>query len=285
MQLAPLPALQLAYDVAGAAGSPVLLIMGFCVPGRAWRLQTPALASQHRVAWFDNRGVGGSGSPEGPWSMTDMAADALALLDHLGWQRAHVVGVSMGGMIAQHLALRAPERLHSLSLIATHAGGLRALLPTAAGARRFLATSVGTPKQRLDQLQKLLFPADFLATCERDWLRQVMLNDFGQPVPMASRRRQFAAIRGHRSDDQLHQLKAMPTLLVRPGQDQLIQPQQSDRLARLLPHARVLRFDQAGHGVIRQCADALNRELLGWFAQAEAAGAPPLKTASASSRP
>ena len=268
MQRATIGSSHLAFDVAGESGDPVLLIMGFCVPGRAWRLQVPTLARHHRVAWFDNRGVGGSGSPEGPWSMSDLANDARALLDHLGWDRAHLVGVSMGGMIAQHLALAAPDRLSSLSLIATHAGGLRALLPTAHGARRFLATSIGSPDRRLEELQRLLFPPDFLATCDRQWLRQVMINDFGEPVPRASRRRQFQAIRGHRTDRRLGELAHIPTLLVRPGLDQLVRPRQTDRLARLMPHARVVRFDEAGHGVIRQCADALSQALLARFASA-----------------
>ena len=270
MRQTTLGATTMAFDVAGESGSPVLLIMGYCVPGHAWRLQAPTLSKYHRVAWFDNRGVGGSRSPKGPWSMADLAGDASSLLDHLGWDKAHVVGVSMGGMIAQHLALADPSRLLSLTLIATHAGGLRALRPSLRGAWRLLGTAVGSTGQRLRSLERLLFPEEFLATCDRAWLREVMVNDFGEPVPVASRRDQLAAIRGHRTAHRLAELRDLPTLLVRPGRDLLIRPKQSDRLAKLLPTAQVLRFDASGHGIIRQCAEPLNRALLEHFAAADA---------------
>jgi len=269
MQQAEFGRIRLSYDVAGDGGSPVLLIMGYCVPGSAWRLQVPTLSTHHQVAWFDNRDVGGSRAPAGPWSMADLAGDARALLDHLGWSRAHVVGVSMGGMVAQHLALANPDRLVSLSLVATHAGGVRAMLPSARGALRFAGTAVGSTRRRMRNLERLLFPDDFLATCDRRWLREVMINDFGEPVPAGTRRDQLAAIRGHETASRLAELGGLPTLLVRSGRDLLIRPREVDRLARLLPHAKVMRFDAAGHGVIRQCADALNTAMLAHFAASD----------------
>ncbi|MCA9537524.1 MAG: alpha/beta fold hydrolase, partial [Myxococcales bacterium] len=134
---------ELAYEVAGAAGSPVLLIMGFSVPGRAWSGQVPALAERHRVAWFDNRGVGNTQARPGWYSMRLLADDARRLLDHLDWPTAHIVGVSMGGMIAQELAVTVPDRVRSLTLIATHAGGVRARTPTWRGLMRFAGVTLG----------------------------------------------------------------------------------------------------------------------------------------------
>lgn len=269
MQLAHTHQSTLAYERAGDRGSPVLLIMGYCVPGKAWRFQVPALAERHQVAFFDNRGVGDSGHPALPWRMADMAGDALALMDHLQWPRAHIVGVSMGGMIAQELALARPDRVRSLSLIATHAGGLGAQLPTWPGLVRFAGTSVGSRASQLSRLKRLLFPPEFLESCDQAWLDDVMAHDFGRPIAPRTRRGQLVAVTLHDTAARLGRLAELDVLLIRPGRDLLVRPEQSDRLARLMPHARMVRLDEAGHGLIRQCAQQVNEALLGHFARAD----------------
>lgn len=263
---------RIAYRVDGDRGSYVLLVMGFAMPGRAWQFQVPALSERHRVITFDNRGAGASDVPRGPYSMQGFAADAVALLDHLGVDAAHVVGVSMGGMIAQELALQSPKRVRSLTLIATHAGGFRALLPRPRGLGYFVAAQLGSREKRGHALAQLLFPPDFLATCDRSWLHRTLTQDLGTPPSAAARRAQFAAIFGHRTAARLHRLANLPVLLVRPHHDLLIRPTQTDRLHRALPHARVLHLP-GGHGVIRQLPDVLNAAMLDHFATAEGAPA------------
>lgn len=103
------------YDVAGD-GEPLLMIMGFAADARTWVLQTPAFSQHYRCVMPNNRGVGGSTLPGGECTLDELAMDSLAVLDDLGIDRAHVLGVSMGGAIAQHLALKAPERVRSLVL-------------------------------------------------------------------------------------------------------------------------------------------------------------------------
>src|SRR4051812_40742140 len=97
-------------------GPAVLLVMGLGLPGDAWWRTVPVLARTHRVVTFDNRGVGRSPQPAGPLTIASMAADAVSVLDAAGLARAHVYGISMGGMIAQELALGFPERVASLVL-------------------------------------------------------------------------------------------------------------------------------------------------------------------------
>src|SRR5467141_1567105 len=103
------------YQDAGE-GEPVVLIMGYGGDHTAWALQMSAFSASHRVIAFDNRGVGRSDAPDQPYTIRMMAADTLGLMDALGIAGAHVVGVSMGGMIAQELALAHPDRVRSLHL-------------------------------------------------------------------------------------------------------------------------------------------------------------------------
>jgi len=112
--------IQMFYQDVGE-GDPLLLIMGFGGDHLAWALQMADFAARHRVIAFDNRGVGQTDSPDQPYTMRMMAGDALGLMDALGVDSAHVLGVSMGGMIAQELVLARPERVRSLHLACTFA--------------------------------------------------------------------------------------------------------------------------------------------------------------------
>jgi 3-oxoadipate enol-lactonase len=258
---------RIAFDVIGSVGPRVLLLMGFGMRGDMWQPQIEALREDHQLCIIDNRGVGGSECPPERWSMADMAEDARRVLDHLGWRRAHVVGVSMGGMIAQELALAHPERVLSLSLIATHAGGPLAWVPTFQGIRCFLRAQTGDPDRRLRALQDLLYPPEFTARYDSKRLAERMRRA-GRRAPIASLRSQLRAVIGHDTRSRLHRLR-MPALVVRPGADILVRPRACDRLAARIPHARVLRLDDAGHGAIFQSARAINPALREHFRAAE----------------
>ena len=110
-------------------GPPILFIMGFLARSDAWRQQIISLSERWRCIIFDNRGVGESADARPAASMQELAEDALAVLNHAGCARAHIVGISMGGMIAQRLTLMAPERVQSLALLVTHPGGFFRALP------------------------------------------------------------------------------------------------------------------------------------------------------------
>jgi pimeloyl-ACP methyl ester carboxylesterase len=267
MQHAELDDIRLAFDTAGDAGSPVLLIMGYGVPGKAWVHQIPELSEHHRVIWYDHRGCGATVAAPGAYTMHRLATDARNLLDHLGHERAHIVGVSMGGMVTQHLALEYPERVQTLTLVATHAGGgLRNKFPPTRGLVRFLQANTGlTRRKRLHHLERLLFPDPFLDACDRKWLEEVLLRDFGEEIPLKFRLSQMAAVMRHDTRDRLHALGRFPTLVVRPDLDILVDPAENDRLARLIPGARLVSFPEAGHGIVRQSHVELNALLLQHF--------------------
>lgn len=261
----------MAYGTTGEGRTPVLLVMGYTVPGSAWVHQIPALAQHHRVAWYDHRGCGDTRADPGAYTMALLAGDAQRLLDHLGWESAHLVGVSMGGMVSQELALGCPERVRSLALIATHAGGLRSGIPPVAGVAGFLRANIGPRSERMRNLERLLFPDAFLASCDRHWLAEILENDFGRPIHPKYRLSQMAAVMRHDTRNRLDRLDGIPTLVVKPALDKLVSPEACEHLCWRIPGARLEVYPDAGHGVIRQCAADLNRDLLDHFAAADAA--------------
>lgn len=271
------------YFSAGERGPAVLLVMGLGMRGELWRPQVEGLRATHRVAWFDHRGVGESGpAPSRRLRTGDLATDALRVVDALDataraagdetlrWERFHVVGVSMGGMVAQELALRAPGRVKSLTLIATFAGGpVHARLPPLTGLRAFVTANLARgPEARLRALQTLLYPPEFLATTDRAALRSRMRAQLTGKVARETVLGQLHAVFRHDTLDRLAQLD-MPMLVVRPGRDVLVRPTHSDVLLAHLPQARRLDLPDAGHGVIFQRAADVNAAIASLIADAE----------------
>jgi 3-oxoadipate enol-lactonase len=272
-QMAALRGIEVAYARSGEHGTPVVLIMGYGMSGSAWRLQVPTLARRHRVLTFDNRGAGATRAQAGLFSMRLLAEDTGALMDHVGFEHAHVVGISMGGMIAQEFALRFRSRVRSLTLIATHAGGLRNAIPPMKGLQLFMKAQRHQGAERVAAVERLLFPPEYLESCDRARLREILRADFGKAPPAAMRYSQLAAVLRHRTAGRLRALEGMSTLIIRPGRDLLIHPRESDRLHALIPGARLVRYDDAGHGLLRQHSEKLAEELLAHFSAADASDA------------
>ena len=143
------------YEVHGE-GEPLLCVMGLAADTLAWTLQVPAFSERHRTVIFDNRDVGRSSQATGSYEIADMAQDALALADALELDSFHLLGVSMGGAIAQEIALAAPERIRTLTLAVTWAtgGAVERARSAPCGARALHQMS---REERVDELMLLSF--------------------------------------------------------------------------------------------------------------------------------
>ena len=245
----------ISYTQVGKTGPRVLLLMGLGMPGELWKSQVEGLREQCRLIYFDNRGVGKSDAVGSSLSMLDMATDAARVLDAAGWtSQVHLVGVSMGGMVAQELALLQPQRFATMSLVATHAGGKGALVPPMEGLLRFMAVHLGPSHKRSQSLAKLLYPPHFLQTCDLDALHRRMAIEIVPKPKLHTFRKQLAAIHNHDTRSRLPSLE-LPTLIVKPELDLLVRPAHSDGLQHPIRHPSLMSVPHAGHGRIFQCPD------------------------------
>lgn len=264
MPFAPVGKLRLRYTLCGQ-GDPVLLVMGLAMSGRGWRKQIEDLSRDFTVCAYDNRGVGDSSSPPGLYTTRALANDAFGLMDHLGWDRAHIAGISMGGMIAQHMGLMRPERVRSLALISTHMGG-RGGRPSFTGTKTFLAMQTTTGEAKLQNVSRMLFSERF-ADENQDFLR----DDFAEigsvkssPWGVAG---QLAAVLSHMSRRRLHKLRGIPTVVMTGTDDIMVRPTNSRRIAEAL-QAPLVEVPGAGHGLIIEAHPEVNSTLRDHFARA-----------------
>ncbi len=235
--------------------------MGFGMSGAAWGTLPARLAERFRVVTFDNRGTGRSEAPRGGFRVRDLADDAAAVLDALGVGRAHVFGISMGGMIAQELALRHTGRVRALALGATFASHWRSHKPALAVARDlFLVNLLSRGSRRMGRL--LVSDGFYEANREvfEAWLAQI-----GR-APRSTARRQILAIAAHEAERRLGALR-VPTLVVTGDADRLVPPENSRRLARLIPGAQLVELPGAGHGFPFERPDETVRVLTAHFAR------------------
>ena len=252
------------YDRQGQ-GSPVLLIMGYGMPGRFWASQIEALSARHEVIWFDNRGAGRTQAKPGAYTIKQMAEDAAALITHLGYASVHVAGVSMGGMIAQELALTHRAKVRSLALIATHAGGWLTGLPSRRGLTLFAKASVGSRAKRSEAFQRLIFPEHYLNQADNAGITDLLRTKVMGELPQGGRWSQLAAVVRHRTRRRLEQLRGIPTLVVLGSEDLLVRPATTRAVHKAIPGAQLRVYQGAGHGLLSQSADRLNADLITLF--------------------
>lgn len=249
----------IAYETFGKRdGEPLLLIQGLGADARGWALQRMAFGRRYRCIAPDNRGVGRSGKPPGPYDLAQMARDALAVLDAEGIESAHVIGASMGGVIAQILAVLHPERVRSLVLACTacrHHQWRREVLQS--WADRVLEGGMGALGG--DALRWLVGPR--LRKRFGMWLNLLARILVGaQPESFAA---QVQAILDTPDDLRFELVNVrMPTLVITGSQDALTPIGDAEELAELIPHARLVELRGAAHGLMVESPNAFNSAVL-----------------------
>jgi len=230
---------------AGAPGDPVLMIMGLGASSRLWYRLLPSIRQRHRAILMDNRGTGDSSRVRSRLTMRDMAEDARAVLDDAEVDSAHVVGASMGGMIAQHVALDHPDRVDSLVLACTTPGGRRGAPPWRLLAASALRPVLG-PTRTFPLVAPLLYARSTL-TERPDRVREDLERRIEDNTPARTVYAQMGAIAGHDTRARLGELAGTPTLVLHGLEDNLVPPEHGRTLAELIPGARRVLIPSCGH--------------------------------------
>jgi 3-oxoadipate enol-lactonase len=237
-------------------GSPVLLIMGLGYTSVMWHRTRPLLAQKYRTIAFDNRGVGRSDVPPGPYSIATMASDAAAVLDAAGVARAHVFGVSMGGMIAQEFALQYPARTRSLILGCTAAGG-----PSAVRAESKVADVLMARGMTLEQAREAILPYIYdVATPPEKIEEDVSLRRNWLPS-LEGYMAQLLGILAWESYSRIAQITA-PTLVIHGKSDALVPPGNGELIAKRIPGAKLVLLEQASHLFLTDQTEKAHQEIL-----------------------
>jgi pimeloyl-ACP methyl ester carboxylesterase len=256
-------------------GPPVLLIQGSGVTGTGWDPQVQDLSEDFQCLWFDNRGIGRSTDAVGRLTIEQMVRDTEALLDAVGWPSAHVVGHSMGGVIAQQLALNAPQRIRSLSLLCTFARGRQATRLTPSVLWMGVQTRVGSRAFRRRAFLNMLFPRDFVDSQGAAALAARTAPIIGRDLAdsPAIMMRQLAALRAHDCSARLDELSTIPTLVVSAQLDPIALPEYGRELRDLIPGSRYTEIRNASHAVTIQMPQRVSDILRLHFDRSEKAAA------------
>jgi 3-oxoadipate enol-lactonase len=245
------------------SGTPILLIMGATYSSRLWYPVLDALAERHRVISFDNRGAGESESTAVA-SISDMAADARAVLDAAGAEAAHVFGVSLGGVVTLQLALESPERIRSLVLGCT--GILSKDKPRAPKVLNWIPRTL---------LRRLTSTAGYGPAADPESIRRDLEVLATDRIVRRSVIAQQNALRAYSvSPEEVARLQ-MPALVLHGTADKVVRPDWGAELAHVLPNSRYITYPGAGHNFFVAARDEANADTLAFLAEVDAASSRP----------
>ena len=234
----------LAVTVTGA-GPPLLMIPGLGSARRVYDPIVPFIAERCQVIVYDPRGIGMSGITDGPWDMHLLADDAVHVLDQVGVDRAAVFGASMGGMVAQQVAIDHPERVARLILAATHPGGVSMVRPDPHNLSRLMGRGATTPGDAYRIACTVLYGEVFRRQ-HPDFIERQVAERARHPVRARAFTNQAQAVAGHDAYQDLGGLH-MPTLVMHGSLDQVSPEGNAHVLSGRIPGAQVLLFEDHGH--------------------------------------
>lgn len=258
--------IDICYETLGS-GEPLVLIRGFTASKDEWSPRFLArLSQEYLVVTFDNRGAGNTEAPPGPFTMEQFADDTAGLMEALGMDTGYVLGESMGGMIAQELALDHPDRIRKLALCCTFCGGGEAAFPSQE-VIEIMADRAGTPEEIVRRNLPVLFPQEWIAEHPSE-IEDIVSRALRYPIREENAERQLEAILGFDSYGRLPAIE-FPVLIACGSEDVIIPPVNSRTLNQMIPGSILVEYEHGGHGFIEQHPDEFALELLRFFGEQE----------------
>jgi 3-oxoadipate enol-lactonase len=253
------------YEIHGK-GVPLVMIQGFAGNHQAWFFQTSVFKKYYKVVIFDNRGIGKTDKSSGPYTIKTMAEDVIALIDYLNIDKAHVLGLSLGGMVAQEIAISYPERVSKLVLGSTFAGrevnDVHPEMMKALGIREG-STNIDVKSIDFRKLMNFMVSSAFnkrlfrmvLVPLSKRSMKSIDVNGYLE---------QMAAVASYNTLDSLHLIKA-PTLVITGTGDRIISPGASEVIASHIPNAKLVMVKGGSHAFFMEMRGRFNKEVLGFL--------------------
>jgi pimeloyl-ACP methyl ester carboxylesterase len=259
--------IEMYYEMYGQ-GDPLVLIMGLRRNAEWWYCQIPTLSKHFKVLVFDNRGAGRSDKPKIDYSIPLFADDTAELMKSVNIRKANVLGVSMGGYIAQELAIKYPEMVRSLVLGGTGAGGQRAVLMSAERMQKFTANEGLSPTEILKKDMDIYFSDEFVRE-HPEKIKEFMEISLRYYQPLDAFERQFAACLRHDTVNRLNAI-TMPTLIMSGDEDLLVPSENPRILKELIRHAELDFFQGCRHCFFIEEAAQFNQKVVSFLKKAGA---------------
>ena len=254
--------LRIYYEIRGR-GESLVLIRGLGSSSESAPELVEELSARFSVVSFDNRSVGLTDQPQEPFTVRDMADDTAALMDGLEIDSAHVLGISLGGMIAQELALRHPHRVRRLALACTHAG-IRNCVRSPEWATRIFNESAEMPRPEARAYAVPILFARKTIEEHPETVEHMLATTVNNNQSKSSYKLQLAAALGHDTYDRLPEIKH-PTLVATGSEDVLIMPENSRVIADLIAGARLVEFEETGHMFFIEKVKEVSRALIDFY--------------------
>lgn len=258
------------YEVHGPSDAPPIIFIGGWASYRwIWFRQIPTLKEKYRCIVFDNRGAGKSSKPDYPYTMEMFANDVIGVMDAAGVEKAHVLGISMGGLIAQQIALTYPERVRSLILVSTHFGGSNQVPMD----DKTMALLIAVPTETISKEQaremryKATFSPQFLKE-KRPVIEQTDEWAARYPTPLYAQIHQTTAVNAFDSEAELHKI-SLPTLILHGDIDRAVPTENGRLLEAKIPNAKLVILKNASHFCIIEKYEDFNNEVMKFIDEVE----------------
>ncbi|MFX1580257.1 MAG: alpha/beta fold hydrolase [Promethearchaeota archaeon] len=258
------------YEIHGSTAAPPLVLIGGWASYRwVWFRQVPTFKEKYQCIVFDNRGAGKSSKPDYPYTIDMMAADTVGLMDHLHIKDAHILGISMGGLIAQQIAISYPQRVRSLILSSTHFGGSNQIPMD----DKTMALLIALPTETIsiEQAREMRYRATF--SPEFIWENRSIIEQIDEwaekhPTPLYAQVNQSSATGAFDSEADLNKITA-PTLILHGANDHAVPTENGKLLAERIPNSRLKIIEDASHFVIIEKYEEFNEEVMRFIDEVE----------------